>query len=284
MNKKIIFENSALIVAHPDDEILWFSSILENVDKIIIIFKGTNNKKVLSGRNNIFNSKILPYANKISCLEIEESDAFNSANWEMPKPTDYGIKTSSTKYKKNYYLLRDKLIEKLAGYKNIITHNPWGEYGHEEHVQVFRVTMSLLAKLGYSIWVPGYFSERTFGMMSLFKNFISNNFIEYSINQQFCESVKSIYIDNGAWTWSNDYKWPQAETFYELNNTNNLEIKMAKTPYVWNKMNFILMFHIHLTYFSKIRSKAIQFFQLLIPKVLFDALIKSYKNIKAKRG
>ena len=284
MNKKIIFENSALIVAHPDDEILWFSSILENVDKIIIIFKGTNNKKVLSGRNNIFNSKILPYANKISCLEIEESDAFNSANWEMPKPTDYGIKTSSTKYKKNYYLLRDKLIEKLAGYKNIITHNPWGEYGHEEHVQVFRVTMSLLAKLGYSIWVPGYFSERTFGMMSLFKNFISNNFIEYSINQQFCESVKSIYIDNGAWTWSNDYKWPQAETFYELNYTNNLEIKMAKTPYVWNKMNFILMFHIHLTYFSKIRSKAIQFFQLLIPKVLFDSLIKSYKNIKAKRG
>ena len=283
MDKKLIFDNSVLIVAHPDDEILWFSSILESVEKIIIVFKGTDDKKILSGRENILSSKALPYANKITCLEIEESNASNTSNWKMPKPTDYGIKTSSIKYKENYDKLRNKLNKSLVGFNNVITHNPWGEYGHEEHVQVFRATMSLLTELNYTIWVPGYFSERTFSMMSLFKKYISKNFVNYNINQQFCENVKSIYIDNEAWTWSNDYNWPHAETFYEVvKNTKNLENNIVKTPNAWNHMNFILMFQIHLTHFSKIRSKVIRFLQLLIPKILFNILIKVYKKIKNK--
>ena len=284
MNKKLIFDNSALIVAHPDDEILWFSSILENVSKIIIVFKGTDNKEVLFGRNNILNSKILPYANKITCLEIEESNVLNNSNWKMPKPTIYGMKTSSIKYKENYSEIKKKLSKSLVGFKNVITHNPWGEYGHEEHVQVFRVTLSLLSELNFSIWVPGYFSERTFGMMSLFKEFISKNFVNKNINQQFCQNIKSIYTDNGAWTWSDDYNWPQVETFYEVDkNSKNSGINFTKTPHVWNQMNYIQMFKIHLTHFSKIRSKAIQFVQLLFPKILFDILIKKYKKIKSKQ-
>jgi hypothetical protein len=277
----INFENSALVVAHLDDEILWFSSILENVDKIIIVFKGTNNKTVFYGRDFILNSKVLPYAKKITCLEIEESDAFNSSNWKMPKPTEYGVKNNSITYKENYFKVRNKLIKNLVGFKNVITHNPWGEYGHEEHAQVFRVIMSLLTELNYSIWVSGYFSERSYNMMSLFKKNISKNFVTCIINKKFCESIKSTYIENGAWTWSNDYNWPQSEIFYELfKTTKNLEISSAKTPQTWDQMNFILMFEIHLNYFSKIRSKVIRFLQLFIPKIFFNILVKNYKKIK----
>ena len=39
----IDFKNSVLVVAHPDDEILWFSSIIKDVDKIIIVFNETKN-------------------------------------------------------------------------------------------------------------------------------------------------------------------------------------------------------------------------------------------------
>ena len=277
----INFENSALVVAHPDDEILWFSSVLENVDKIIIVFKDTANKTVFYGRDTILNSKALPYAKKIICLEIEESDAFNSSNWKMPKPTEYGVKNSSTKYKENYYKIRNKLIKNLVGFKNVITHNPWGEYGHEEHTQIFRVITSLFTELNYSIWVSGYFSERSYNMMSLFKKNIGKKFVNCNINHEFCESVKSIYMNNGAWTWSNDYNWPRSEIFYELFETKkNLEIIPAETPQTWDQMNFILMFEIHLNYFSKIRSKAIQFLQLFIPKFFFNILAKNYKKIK----
>ena len=112
----IDFKNTVLVVAHPDDEILWFSSILENVSKIIIIFKGTDNKRVLFGRNNILNSKILPYTNKITCLEIEESNVLNNSNQKMPKPTIYGMKTSSIKYHVHLTklsIIRSKIIQFL---------------------------------------------------------------------------------------------------------------------------------------------------------------------------
>ena len=33
-----ILAKSILVVAHPDDEVLWFSSILDKVDRIIICF------------------------------------------------------------------------------------------------------------------------------------------------------------------------------------------------------------------------------------------------------
>lgn len=282
-NNKLKFENSALVVAHPDDEILWFSSIIENVDKIIIVFKGTNNKKVFSGREKIFNSKLLPYANKIICLEIEESDVFNSTNWKMPKLSNYGLKTNSIKYQKNFDKIKIKLNKNLEGVKNVITHNPWGEYGHEEHVQIFRVIISLLSELDYSIWISGYFSERSYALMSLFKSFIGENYVNHNINQKFCENVKSIYLKDEAWTWSNNYNWPQSETFYEvIKNVNNLKINVSRTPHVWNQMNFILMFDIHLSYLSKLRSKLIKFLQLLVPKIIFNILISNYRKIKVK--
>ena len=31
--------NAALVVAHPDDEALWFSSVLTRVDKIVICYQ-----------------------------------------------------------------------------------------------------------------------------------------------------------------------------------------------------------------------------------------------------
>ena len=95
MNKQLELDKSVLIVAHPDDEILWFSSILKDVKKIIFIFKGTENKTVEKGRNKILDTKALPYANKIINLNIDESNILDFANWKMPKQTFYGIQTKS---------------------------------------------------------------------------------------------------------------------------------------------------------------------------------------------
>ncbi len=50
---------------------------------------------------------------------------------------------SGKDYKENYYKLKNHLKKKLMGYVNIFTHNPWGEYGSEEHIQVYKVVKEL---------------------------------------------------------------------------------------------------------------------------------------------
>ena len=55
-----------------------------------------------------------------------------------------------------------KLSKSINYGETIFTHNPWGEYGHEEHIQVFRVIMALSKELTYPpppklmliIWAP----------------------------------------------------------------------------------------------------------------------------------
>ena len=187
--------------------------VIDFVDKIIIIYNGTSNKEVLLGRNKIFNSKILPYQEKVKCLKIEEADVFNKSNWDFPKLTSYGVKLNSKKYIQNFDEIKEKLSEELLDYQNIITHNPWGEYGHEEHIQVFNAISKVSEKINFSVWVSSYFSEQSLKTMSLFKNLISKETYRFEINKDICEKVKSIYISNKAWTWSENYEWPKHESF-----------------------------------------------------------------------
>ena len=41
-----------IIVAHPDDEILFFSSLLKTVDKIVVCFGPSKNQTLSKGREN----------------------------------------------------------------------------------------------------------------------------------------------------------------------------------------------------------------------------------------
>ena len=60
-------------------------------------------------------------------------------------------------------MLKDLLRARLGDCRNVITHNPWGEYGHEDHVQVFRAVTALQAELGFAVWVSGYCAPARWG-------------------------------------------------------------------------------------------------------------------------
>ena len=49
--------------------------------------------------------------------------------------------------------------------RNVIAHGPWGEYGHEEHVQVFRVVASLATEMGFRLWLPAYVAPKSEALM-----------------------------------------------------------------------------------------------------------------------
>ena len=275
----INFKKSALVIAHPDDEILWFSSIINQVDKIIIVFNKTNDENVFCGREEILTKGLLPYKNKIICLNIEEANVFNKSEWRFPKPTSYGVKVNSDVYKNNFNEIKLKLVEELKYYKNIITQNPWCEYGHEEHTQIFKVVEKVSSELNFVVWVSGYFSEQSYRLMSLFENLIDDEFCRLNIDEKFCEIVRNIYISNKAWTWSKSYEWPQHETFFKLkSNFYNLEIGATKTPKIWPQMNFILMYHVNLTRLANIRSAIIKSLETILPKYIFEILVKIKKK------
>ena len=152
-----MLERSALVVAHPDDEILWFSSVVKNVGHIFFCFLEVEGDPECSqGRRHALRN--LPLK-QISALDIKEAGVFGLANWKSPKPTVAGLELRHTDgglrredvYERNYYELCERLREVLKGYRNVITHNPWGEYGHEEHVQVYRAVKRVQAQLGFDV-------------------------------------------------------------------------------------------------------------------------------------
>lgn len=114
-----------LIVAHGDDEILWFNP--EEYDKIIVVFSGRDDRPWFKEQRE-------------------------KANAEHPlKPILWGLTESnfwrdSTKYaehQRNYDEICQRVKELCD--KNpileITTHNANGEYGHADHILVHNAVM-----------------------------------------------------------------------------------------------------------------------------------------------
>lgn len=115
-----------LIVAHPDDEILWFNP--EDYDRIVIVFlERDDNAKITEKRKEVINTH--PLKEKITWLGFKESKYHKD-------------KTKLEDYNKNY----NDLCEFLKTLKadEVYTHNAMGEYQHSDHILVYRACMNTL--------------------------------------------------------------------------------------------------------------------------------------------
>jgi LmbE family N-acetylglucosaminyl deacetylase len=226
---KGILDKSTLIVAHPDDEMLWFSSILARAGKIIIcMIDSQRNPELGPARKESLSRYPLP--NLIS-LNMEQADTLGySADWTNPVLTEYGIALPKRpdlagRYQTNYYTLRDRLRQKLTGYANVFTHNPWGEYGHEEHVQVYRVVKDLQAEFNFKIWYSNYCSNRSYPLMIRQLSGGGKQMLTLKTDRKIMELIKKLYQDSGCWTWYSDWNGFSEDTFFgENNNENSPEI------------------------------------------------------------
>ena len=113
-----------LIVAHPDDEVLWFNP--EDYDKIYIVFCARDDKPGM-GLQRFRAIKEHPL--NVECFYLKES------GYHKDK-----------RLKKEYELSRDELITKLKELKDITkvtTHDAQGEYGHLDHRLVHDTCMEV---------------------------------------------------------------------------------------------------------------------------------------------
>lgn len=218
-----ILNRSALVVAHPDDEILWFSSIVKHVDCVIICFLSIEGKDQISeGRKQA----LAAYPRgQVTELAISEALVYDYVDWQSPQPTDYGLELRNsergsrreTTYCDNFAALFTRLKEVLTGYQNVVTHNPWGEYGHAEHVQVYRAVRQVQKQHGFNLWFSNYCSNKSFHFATSYISGYRSDYMTLATEKSFAADVRDLYLRHGCWTWYDDYEWFNDESFIQDN-------------------------------------------------------------------
>jgi len=210
-------DDAVLIVAHPDDEILWFGSIVADVGKIVICFLDDPSVPQLT-EARLRTLQNHPLAARIHCLELVETCAFDQADWKDPKPSPFGLRITgapeiSRTYEKRATELKTALAPFVADASHVFTHNPWGEYGHEEHVMVHRVVSDLAESGKAIVWYSNYASSWSVNLMLRYFGRKENLFFRRSVDRESMKQMSSVYRRNETWTWFEDYEWFESEYF-----------------------------------------------------------------------
>lgn len=215
-----MLEQAIIVAAHPDDEVLWFSSILDKVDEIVVCFVNNESYPEWTAGRQI---SLAAYPMKnLSTLNIDQAEVFSGGDWNNPVVTEYGIEIANKKvsdrserYKANYEKLRRQLEQYLKGRRNVFTHNPWGEYGHEEHVQVYRAIKSLQGELKFNLWYSNYVSNKSFRLMLSHLERFHFDYACFETNKVLAHEIKDIYKKNKCWTWYDHWEWYNEESFIQ---------------------------------------------------------------------
>lgn len=241
-SRPAILSNSVIVAAHPDDELLWFGSILKDVDQVILAFSDFWGNPDLGAQRRAAIAEH-PHPN-ILCLEIPEAGSYGCANWKRPRPSEFGLSfpifaglngikrgikrglgalkrgsgpvphlSATAHYGRNYSRIRMVLRDRLTADMNVFTHTPWGEYGHEDHVQVFRAVESLRQEIGFTLWISNYCTERALPLAARYFRSAPTDSVRLETDKAYCEQVADVYRRHGCWTWADDWAWFGDESF-----------------------------------------------------------------------
>ena len=213
MAEASMFADSLLIVAHPDDDILWLGSVVDRVGGIIFCFNEDPGNPAL-GKARLKTIADYPLDN-VATLRLIEPQAWDKADWSRPSESASGIRLGNAQDEARYAETFDKLLGMLRGRvassRNIFTHNPWGEYGHEEHVLVHRVLKTLQQEFRFDLWFSNYCSNRSATFMNRYISGFGEAGERLPVNLQLVTEIAEIYKHNDCWTWYDDYRWFDSE-------------------------------------------------------------------------
>lgn len=190
---------SAIVVAHPDDEILWFGSMVSSVHRIVMCY-ADNPTLVRRGGQRRKVVESYPLAG-IELLDIPEPDAGGAREMERHR-------------------LRQDLLGQLRlhlrGITRVFTHNPWGEYGHRHHKMVHSAVAELAREMEIEVFVSCYVGV---AVLSQCGEVLRRGVAEEStgtVDRDLVSTIQSLYLKHGCWTWQKNWIWPEQEHFYRL--------------------------------------------------------------------
>jgi hypothetical protein len=208
---------NAVVVAHPDDEALWLSSVAASVERIVFGFGAVPGKPQRSEARRRAVAA-LPLRGIVN-LAIAESGVEWQSYLAKPELTPWGVRILEAavweRYKSNHAELLEGLRPALTGCENVYTHNPWGEYGHAEHIQVYRAVTALQDELGYTVWFSNYVGPGNWTFvrgLAQRLNWARRRVMRPDIVT--AHALRQVYRDHGAWTWKSGHRWPAQEIMY----------------------------------------------------------------------
>lgn len=241
-DRETMLENSLIVGAHPDDELLWFNAIMKDVDRIVIVYRDFWAHPDLGAARGAAIAD-LPHPD-VTCLELEEAGTYGCADWSNPEPDEIGIAFSraaglrevkrrikqavatltpanpayapqsvTSAYRENYQRTMEALRPHLAPGMNVFSHNPWGEYGHEDHIQVFRVLEHLRDEIGFTLWMSNYCTERALPLASRYFQTAPGGYVRLKSDTAYADKVADVYRLHGCWTWADDWAWFEEECY-----------------------------------------------------------------------
>lgn len=209
--------STSVVVAHPDDETLWMSSVVGSADRIVFGFGDIFDKpRESEARRRAVAA--LPLSGIVN-LGIPESGAgwkLSQVQLELTAPNVRIFDAAArARYESNYAKLQEGLRASLSGYRDVFTHNPWGEYGHSEHIQVYRAVTALQDELGYTVWYSNYVGGQNWTFVRRLAESLS--WARRSIVTPDLDTARKlmrVYRRFGAWTYPTTHRWPAREVMY----------------------------------------------------------------------
>lgn len=171
-------KNTTILIAHPDDEVIFGWPVLKEAKKIICCANdlthprmwGKDRKEALQEIGELVGAEVI-------CLNNNcDFHALSGLTGEL-----------------NRFV--SQVNELIANEENIFTHNGWGEYGHVDHILVHTIAKmagkpifvtNIAVNLG---WIP----VQPWPLKNLMK--------ECTIDLDFYNSCKAIYQRHRCWTW-----------------------------------------------------------------------------------
>lgn len=142
---------SVIVVAHGDDEVLWFEPLLANA-KAIVFLGGAYGQTRYDFLNNIYGSSGV-YNKNIP--KYYAFDVVTDQRWTDEAVHDRCYRDNVLYTYQSIYNQVRPILEQLKsqGMCRVVTHNPWGEYGHPHHRLISEVIRDIGANdLGFDVW------------------------------------------------------------------------------------------------------------------------------------
>lgn len=209
-----ILARAAIVVAHPDDEILWFSSLVAQVGRIIICYGAIS--------PNSQNA-----ANRRRALAAYPLDTVTFL--DLPIPHAGGTAAQEAR---DCALLVERLAPILAGAETVFTHNGWGEYGQADHQRVHSAIGELRNRVEFVQYVSCYVARHQLARVSvaLRESGGVSGILSLPVRRADRAAIFALYRSHSCWTWTRHWVWPRREHFLRLCREPATESVLSEIP------------------------------------------------------